>query len=488
MNPQPPDVATLPGTCDVTVVGGGPAGMAAATLAAELGLSVLLIDEHAETGGTMYRGIATLPPKVRAGLATAQTQGAALQARLARSGARHAAGASVHGIAATSDGFELCVSVAGIASVLAARAIILATGAVERPMPIAGATLPGVVGALAAHARLAATGTVPEGRVVVAGCGPLLYLVAEELRVAGTNVVAVLDTLNARRFVRALPHAIGFMRSPYYARGAALLRDINDNIPIYHDVIELAALGNDKLASVRFLANKRNATLIADQLVLHQGMVPDVQLSGVAGCALRWDERNACWSPVVDAWGLSSVDGLFIAGDGAAIAGATTAEHRGRLAALAAAAALGRIDVAARDAAAQSHRVALALSLRGRRFLDTVYRPPDRFRLADGDTVVCHCENVTARQVIDAVRAGAAGPNQLKAFLRCGMGACQGCDCSLTVTELVARERRVHPAAVGGFRARFPARPITLGALATIPCTAAEEQVVQRLPQHEPPG
>jgi len=102
--------------------------------------------------------------------------------------------------------------------------------------------------------------------------------------------------------------------------------------------------------------------------------------------------------------------------------------------------------------------------------------------------VVCHCENVTARQVIDAVRAGAAGPNQLKAFLRCGMGACQGCDCSLTVTELVARERRVHPAAVGGFRARFPARPITLGALATIPCTAAEEQVVQRLPQHEPPG
>jgi len=460
--------------------------MAAATLAAELGLSVLLIDEHAQAGGTMYRYMATMPPKVRAGVVTAHAEGAALQAGLARSGARHAAGTTVHGIAAANGGFELCVSIAGVASVLSARAIILATGAVERPMPIAGATLPGVIGAMTTHAQLATTGIAPEGRVVVAGCGPLLYLVAQELRVAGANVVAVLDTLNAGRFVRALPHAIDFMRSPYYARGSELLRDINDNIPIYHDVIELAALGNAKLASVRFLANKRDATLIADQLVLHQGMVPDVHLSSVAGCTLRWDERNACWSPEVDAWGASNVERLFIAGDGAAIAGAATAEHRGRLAALAAASALGRIDVAARDAAAQSHRVALALSLRGRRFLDTVYRPPDRFRLADGDTVVCRCENVTARQVIDAVHAGAAGPNQVKAFLRCGMGACQGRDCSLTVTELVARERRVHPAAVGGFRARFPVRPMTLGALTTVPCTAAEQQAAERLPGHDP--
>jgi pyruvate/2-oxoglutarate dehydrogenase complex dihydrolipoamide dehydrogenase (E3) component len=170
------------------------------------------------------------------------------------------------------------------------------------------------------------------------------------------------------------------MRSPYYARGSALLSDINENIPIYHDVIELAALGNEKLASVRFTANKRNVTLIADHLLLHQGMVPDVQLAGVAGCALGWDERNACWAPTVDAWGASSVANLFIAGDGAAIGGATTAEHRGRLAALAAATSLGRIDGAARDASAQEHRVALSQSLRGRRFLDTVYRPPDRFR------------------------------------------------------------------------------------------------------------
>ncbi|MEO8738986.1 MAG: (2Fe-2S)-binding protein [Casimicrobiaceae bacterium] len=483
-----PADAALATTCDVAVVGAGPAGMAAATLAADLGLDVVLLDENNEAGGTMYRGIANLPSEVQAKLMPARAQHAALETELARSGARHKAGTAIHGIAAAANGFELCVSVAGVASMARARAVILATGAVERSMPIAGGTLPGVIGAGHEHARLALGGAVPEGCIVLAGCGPLLYLVANELQVAGATVVAVLDILHAARFVRALPYAIDFMRSPYYARGAALISDINDSIPVHHDVIELAALGNDKVVSVRFTTNRRTRTLIADHLLLHQGMVPDVQLAGVAGCALCWDERSACWMPTVDAWGASSVARLFIAGDGAAIAGATAAVHRGRLAALAAATTLGRIDVAARDAAARTHRSALAKSLRGRRFLDTLYRPPDRFRLAEGDTVVCHCEKVTARQVIDAVRAGAAGPDQLKAYLRCGMGTCQGRDCGLTVTELVARERRMHPAAVGGFRPRFPVRPLTLGALAGLPRTTAEEQAVLRLPEVDPPG
>jgi thioredoxin reductase/bacterioferritin-associated ferredoxin len=478
----------LPDACGVAIVGAGPAGMAAATLAAEVGAEVLLLDEHAEPGGMMYRGMSTLPPEIRARLGAVREQGAALQAALARSGARHVSGATVHGIAAAAGRFELCVSIAGDAHVLGASAVILANGASERPMPIAGGTLAQVMGAGAAHALLTATGKIPQGRVVLAGCGPLLYLVAQELRVAGADVVAVLDTLNAARFVRALPHAIDFMRSPYYARGSALLTDINDNIPIYHDVVELAALGNDKLASVRFSANQRTVTLIADHLLLHQGMVPDVQLAQLAGCALCWDDRNAYWTPKVDAWGASSVAGLFAAGDGAAIAGASTAEHRGRIAALAAASAIGRIDIAARDRAGQPHRLALAKSLRGRRFLDTVYRPPDRFRLAEDDAIICHCERVTARQVVTAVRAGAAGPNQLKAYLRCGMGACQGRDCGLTVTELVARERRVHPAVVGGFRARFPVRPMTLGAIAGLPCSAADERAVLRLPESDQPG
>src|SRR5205823_11969745 len=102
------------------------------------------------------------------------------------------------------------------------------------------------------------------------------------------------DTLSVMRFVRALPNAIEFMRSSYYARGAKLLREVNESVPVYHDVIELAALGNEKLVSVRFTANKRTATLIADHLVLHQGIVPEIHLADSIGCEMVWDNSAAC--------------------------------------------------------------------------------------------------------------------------------------------------------------------------------------------------
>ena len=104
-------------------------------------------------------------------------------------------------------------------------------------------------------------------------------------------------------------------------------------------------------------------------------------------------------------------------------------------------------------------------ALRGRAFLDALYRPADDYRLPRGDTIVCRCEEVTAQQIIGAVKAGAAGPNQLKAFLRCGMGPCQGRFCGLTVTELVARERRISPTEAGYFRLRWPmhGHPYSIG-------------------------
>ena len=104
--------------------------------------------------------------------------------------------------------------------------------------------------------------------------------------------------------------------------------------------------------------------------------------------------------------------------------------------------------------------------------------------MPQGDTIVCRCENVTARQVVDAVRIGCIGPNQVKAFLRCGMGPCQGRFCGLTVTELIARERKVSSGAVGHFRARFPVKPITLGELASLPTSPEAERAVVRTKAH----
>ncbi|MFJ0651748.1 (2Fe-2S)-binding protein, partial [Bordetella bronchiseptica] len=150
-------------------------------------------------------------------------------------------------------------------------------------------------------------------------------------------------------------------------------------------------------------------------------------------------------------------------------------------AALQAAVALGRIDDARRDREARTPRRALARAMRGRAFFDVLYRPADAYRRPGDDTIVCRCEEITAGQIRATVRLGCSGPNQMKAFLRCGMGPCQGRLCGLTVSELIADERGVPLPEVGYYRLRFPTKPVTLGELASLPQTEASRQAVVRL-------
>ena len=64
---------------------------------------------------------------------------------------------------------------------------------------------------------------------------------------------------------------------------------------------------------------------------------------------------------------------------------------------------------------------------------------------------------------------GCSGPNQAKAFTRCGMGPCQGRLCGATVEQIFAQERGLGVAEIGRYRARPPLQPITLGQLARTP-------------------
>jgi hypothetical protein len=128
----------------------------------------------------------------------------------------------------------------------------------------------------------------------------------------------------------------------------------------------------------------------------------------------------------------------------------------------------------------QSVRQRLQREELGRGFLDTLYRPADAFRLPEGETIACRCEEVTSGQIRGMAAIGCEGPNQMKAFLRCGMGPCQGRLCGLTVTELIAAERRTRPGEVGYYRLRPPVKPITLAELASLPISEAERKAVER--------
>jgi NADPH-dependent 2,4-dienoyl-CoA reductase/sulfur reductase-like enzyme len=126
-------------------------------------------------------------------------------------------------------------------------------------------------------------------------------------------------------------------------------------------------------------------------------------------------------------------------------------------------------------------REELARMARGRSFLDALYRPAQQFRVpSDDETIVCRCEEISAGRIRETLKLGVPGPNQLKAFLRCGMGPCQGRMCGLTVTELIAHERGVSPAEVGGYRLRPPFKPITVGEIASLPTTEAATKAVVR--------
>jgi NADPH-dependent 2,4-dienoyl-CoA reductase/sulfur reductase-like enzyme len=471
------DLAQLKDEYDLAVVGGGPAGLAAGTLGARFGLATVLFDEQASPGGQIYRAVTETPLRERSLLGEDYWQGANLADGFTKGSAQYMPAATVWSI---SHDREIGVSAGGKARLLTARHVILATGALERPFPIPGWTLPGVMTCGAAQILLKSSSLGPDGKVVLAGTGPLLWLLAAQYRRAGVRIEAMLETTPRRNWLAALPHLPKFLQSPYAAKGRALLREVKASVRVVRGVAALTARGDGRLREVAYRVGRREVCVAADALLLHQGVVPNINLANAIGCKHRWDETQLGFVPEIDEWGRSNIPGISIAGDGGGIAGAEAAAESGRLAALDAAWQLGKIDDFARDRHAAPYREALAAALHGRRFLDLLYRPAARFRRPVGDTLVCRCEEVTAEQILDAVKCGAMGPNQLKAFLRCGMGPCQGRLCGLTVTELIARARKVAPGEVGYYRLRPPVKPITVAELASIPQSDAARKAVVR--------
>lgn len=464
---------------DVVVVGAGPAGMAAASAAAGQRLSVLVVDEAAAPGGQIYRAVTETPVADRAVLGDDYWKGLALTEALEASEAAVLSGAALWYLDRER---KLGLSLRGEVRMIEARHVILATGALERPFPVRGWTLPGVMTVGAAQILLKSSGVLATGRVVLAGCGPLLWLLAAQYVAAGKPPTAILDTTPAANWRAALRAMPGFLGSPYLRKGLSLMLKVRRAVRVVGGVTDLAIEGQGRAQRIAFRrGGGAPQSMEVDHVLLHQGVVPNVNLASAVGLDLAWDEAQACFRPRANEWGKTELPGIAVAGDGAGIAGAEAAAARGTLAGLDAARLLGAIDGATRDRLAAPAGAALATALRGRAFLDLLYRPAPQFRVAPDDAILCRCEEITGAQVRHAAgKLGVTGPNQLKAFLRCGMGPCQGRLCGLTVTETIAAEQGRHPAEVGYYRLRPPVKPITLAELASLPRTEAEERAVAR--------
>ncbi len=431
---------------DLLIVGAGPAGLAAAVEASASGLSVTLLDEHAAPGGRIWQALETR------GASDADEATAMSLIRTFRASTVEAHwNAAVWAI--EPDG-QVFWSDAGGAHAVVASNVLLATGAIERPLPVPGWTLPGVMSVGAAQIAWKTGGLLPDDRTWLAGQGPLLLLYAKQVLDAGGSIAGVIDLSDGFAPLRALRH-LSLAALPDIRRGLAWRRRLSQAGVRWIAAAGLRAEGTDALQAISFRTPQGWRTEDADLLLLHDGVIPSVQISRALGCVHTWSTAQRCWRPLVDRWGRTSVPHVLIAGDGAGIGGAAAAVLSGRIAAR---------GLAGRDATGLL--AARRQSLAARRLLDSLFAPrPPRL---DDATPVCRCEEVTAGAVRAAAASGCQGMNQLKAYTRCGMGPCQGRMCGPVAIEVLAAARGVSLSAIEPLRTRFPTKPIRVGDLTSL--------------------
>ncbi|KJK56692.1 oxidase [Saccharothrix sp. ST-888] len=442
---------------DLAVVGAGPAGLAAAVTAAELGLRCALVDAGPRPGGQYYRhpapGLgAARPERLHHGWAAF----ARLSGRLkAHTGARRLDYLTDHHIWTMERGeiWQLHATLgsewtgAAGRAVVRARSVLLATGAYERQLPFPGWTLPGVVTAGGAQAMLKSGLVLPGRRIVVAGSGPLLLAAASSLVSAGAEVPAVVEATDYLHYARSL--------ATLAANPAKLVEGARHGVTLLRHGVRLRrgsavveAHGTDRVTAVTVARLDRDwrpvpgtaRRIACDALAVGHGLVPQIELATELGARIRRTPDGTVALAVDD--GLrTSLPGLWAAGETCGVGGADLAVAEGESAARVIA---GRPVPAALRAFRQRRRAFAEL-------MAAAHRPgPGWPQWLRADTEVCRCEEVPAARIREAVtELGAADARTVKLLTRAGMGWCQGRMCGPAVACLS-----------GGGPARADSRPL----------------------------
>ncbi|MFD1807518.1 FAD/NAD(P)-binding oxidoreductase [Gemmobacter lanyuensis] len=312
-------------SADLVIIGAGPAGMAAARVAAEGGLSVTLLDEQERAGGQIYRNVGAVAG--RGWLGADYARGGALVQGLDHPGITHQPRATVWRIDARRG---VIWSRDGQSHVSPAAHVLIATGAQERPVPFPGWTLPGLMPAGAAQILMKQSGMVPD-EAILSGAGPLLYLVAAQMIAAGAPPVALVETPTAiTHALPKLPRALFGL--PTLIKGLGLIARIRAaGIPWYRGAADFRAeTTEDGRIRFDFTTGKQSHSLTCDLLLTHLGVIPQSHLTRSMGLAHEYDAEQGAWRPTLDPWGQSSEPHVFVAGDGGGIGGAEAARARAR--------------------------------------------------------------------------------------------------------------------------------------------------------------
>ena len=453
---------------DVVVVGAGPAGLSASRELAEAGLRVLLVDENQRPGGQIWR-----QHFISEGYAQNDCENESLQVdpRVTFFG-----GTVCHGFRSVD---KLILSDRSRLIFAEASAFVIATGALERVLPVPGWTTPGVMTAGASQTYLKGSGLFPYRRVVVAGTGPLLLAAAAQLVIAGVDVAAVIEASTPR--VRQAADAARLLSAPSVLwEGAHYFKTLaRAGVPIRWGTGVTEIVGEGRVAGVRTsrlhrdwsFADRRTKFVDCDAVLLSHGFTSATELSMQAGAACSWDDQRQTWKPVRDVDFHTSIPNVLVVGDCGGVGGVHVAVLEGMIAGVTLAAGLtGKSIDAGR---LRKYRRRLARLELFRLGMDRLFRlQPGASSWAGPETFVCRCQETTSRDIAHAYDNGITDLQGMKLWTRAGMGACQGRVCApILAAAFAARGQSVEELATPSVR--FPVRPLPVHAL--LACTTDDD-------------
>jgi sarcosine oxidase subunit alpha len=427
--------------CDVLIVGAGPAGIAAALSAAESGARVIFCDETSEFGGSLLTdtsavidGQQTLAWVQRGVASLAQNSRVTLLPRTT------AFGYFPHNLIGLNQRLADHLAIAPVNQPrerlwqVRARAVVLATGAIERPLVFPGNDRPGIMLAGAAHTYLNRYGVCVGTRVVIVTSGDEAYQAALDLHAAGVVIVAIADLRS--EVAGALPDAA--RRAGMDVRPSSTVLDTEGNLRV--SGITLARVQSGKVQATQ--------NIRCDAVLMSGGYTPSVHLFSQSRGKLQWNDDLQAFVPGASAecaqsagacrgvYGLAEV---LADGAGAGAASAAEPDHAQR-----------RFNVETLSCRSSAHLGAL----------------PQTSSPGGAKAFVDWQHDVTTRDLALATREGFQSIEHVKRYTTTGMATDQGKTSNLNAMAIVAENLGIAIPQVGFTTFRMPYTPVSFGSFA----------------------
>ncbi len=408
--------------CDVLVIGSGPAGLAAAVTAARSNLRVTLAEQDFELGGSLLSsGNEVLEQWRKTQIAELETH---KEARVLK---RTTAQGIYDGNLVVLNCIPQNHPAKMILEQCRAKTIIIATGAIERPLVFENNDRPGVMLASAVCTYLNRHSVAPKKRAVIVTNNDSAYTTAFELAEADVAVTVAEQraTLSGDLLAKAAQLGIAIFPSSGIAN----------------------VIGEKQIRAVR-LSGRHAATIECDVLAMSGGWSPVLHLTSHGGIKPKYDEKIAAFVPggfAPSHYGAGGVNGTF--GVLAAIREGETAAH-----------------AAFENLVFRKNLEAIELpALRG----DRAYAIQPDWTVPEGKHAFVDFQNdVTTKDIKQAHQEGYLSVEHLKRYTTLGMGTDQGKTSNINAIAMMADLRGLPMSAAGTTTFRPPYAPLTIGAIA----------------------